>query len=153
MKKHNILHQLYKLPLPLLLSVFLACSSDEEPIAEVASEIENQTYQQEDPVYREVEQTPVFYGGEEEMFRFLHKNIRFPEEAKAAGVEGMVVLKFRVEKDGSITDLKLEKNLHPEIDKEALRLAKMTSKKWYPGLEEGEFVRVRYTLPIRFTIK
>lgn len=68
-------------------------------------------------------------------------------------MEGIVVVKFVVEKDGSITTPELEKSLHPEIDKEALRVASMTDKRWEPGIEDGQPVRVQYILPMRFTIK
>lgn len=87
------------------------------------------------------------------MFRFLGENVRYPKEAKEADIEGIVVYSFVVEKDGSVSNIKAVKSLSPEIDKEALRVINMTNKKWEPGLQGGEPVRVEFVLPMRFTIK
>lgn len=104
-------------------------------------------------IYTFADQMPVFQGGEKELFSFLGENVRYPKEAREAGIEGIVVHSFVVEKDGSITNIEMVKSLSPEIDKEALRVIKLTDKKWEPGMQEGEPVRLKYTLPMRFTIK
>ncbi|WP_162055187.1 energy transducer TonB [Pontibacter pamirensis] len=159
MRKHNIFQLLYKAPLVALLLNIAACATDEEPVTINQPEAEALPPKQEDAavedakVYNFVDQMPAFEGSEEKMFEFLHEHVRYPKEAREAGVEGIVVVKFIVERDGSITDVEMEKNLHPEIDQEALRVARMTDRKWKPGLQDGEPVRVQYILPMRFTIK
>ncbi|RDV13732.1 energy transducer TonB [Pontibacter diazotrophicus] len=159
MKKHNLFHLLYKIPLLALLLILVACATDEEPVAVHQPETETLPPKQEytgieyTTVYKSVDQMPAFEEGEEKMFEFLHEHVHYPQEAKKAGVEGMVVVQFIVEKDGSITDLELVKSLHPEIDKEALRVTSMMNKKWDPGIQNNKPVRVQHTLPMRFTIK
>ncbi|CAM3694033.1 TonB family protein [Pontibacter korlensis] len=106
-----------------------------------------------DKPYTYVEQMPVFEGGEMEMLKFLGTNIRYPEDAHNAGVEGLVVLTFVVNTDGSISDAGVVKSLSTSTDTEALRVVKMMNGKWQPGKQNGEVVPVRYTLPIRFSIK
>lgn len=86
------------------------------------------------------------------MMKFLGSNIQYPAEAKAKGVEGLVVLQFIVETDGSISDVTIVKKLGNGTDEEAARVVKLTSGKWKAGAQNGEPVRVRYTLPVRFAL-
>ena len=157
MKKNKLFRSLLRMPLLALLIVPLACSNDDEPNVQTQQTDEFQAPihagQEDGEVYKFVEQMPAYQGGEAEMYRFLGENIRYPEKAKEAGVEGMVVYSFVVEKDGSVSDIKVVKSLSPETDQEALRVIKMTNKAWEPGLQGGEPVRVEYTLPIRFALK
>ncbi|TPE45208.1 energy transducer TonB [Pontibacter mangrovi] len=106
----------------------------------------------EDKPYTYVEQMPTFPGGEMEMMKYLGKNIRYPAAAQRAGVEGLVVLSFVVSKTGEISDIQVVKNLGAGTDEEAVRVVK-TMPKWTPGKQNGRAVPVRYTLPVRFTIK
>ena len=157
MEKNKLFRPRFRMPLLALLFLPLACSTDDEPNVQTQQTAELQATEfpaQEDAeVYKVVDQMPAFKGGEEEMFRFLGENIRYPEKDKEAGLEGMVVYSFVVEKDGSVSAIKALKSLSPETDKEALRVIKMTDKKWEPGLQDGEPVRVEFTLPIRFAMK
>lgn len=157
MKKNKLFHSLFQMPLLALLLMSVACSTDDEPVVLNQQTDETQApihpKQEEAETFKFVEQMPAFQGGEEEMFKFLGENVRYPKEAKEEGIEGIVVYSFVVEKDGSVSNIKAVKSLSPEIDKEALRVIKMTDKKWEPGLQGGEPVRVEYTLPMRFTIK
>ncbi len=154
MEKNKLFRSHFRMPLLALLFMTVACSTDDEPVA-----LNHQTDETRAPIQEEaeafkfVEQMPAFQGGEEEMFRFLGENVRYPKVAKEAGIEGIVVYSFVVEKDGSVSDIKVVKSLSPEIDKGALRVIKMTDKKWEPGLQGGESVRVEYTLPMRFVLK
>jgi periplasmic protein TonB len=95
---------------------------------------------------------PSFPGGETEMLKYLGKNIRYPAAAQRAGVEGLVVLSFVVSKTGEISEIQVIKNLGAGTDEEAVRVVK-TMPKWTPGKQNGRTVPVRYTLPVRFTIK
>ncbi|GAB3202669.1 protein TonB [Pontibacter aydingkolensis] len=106
----------------------------------------------EEKPYTYVEQMPSFPGGEMEMLKYLSKNIRYPAAAQRAGVEGLVVLSFVVSKTGEISEIQVVKNLGAGTDEEAMRVVK-TMPKWTPGKQNGRAVPVRYTLPVRFTIK
>ncbi|MBF9252819.1 M56 family metallopeptidase [Pontibacter sp. 172403-2] len=103
--------------------------------------------------YTYVEMMPQFKGGEAEMLKFLGKNIRYPQEAQEASLEGLVVLSFVVEEDGSLHDIEILKKLGEGTDEEAIRVVKLMSGQWLPGMQNGTAVPVRYTLPVRFTIK
>ncbi|MFD2248579.1 energy transducer TonB [Pontibacter ruber] len=106
----------------------------------------------EEKPYTYVEQMPSFPGGESEMMKYLGKNIRYPAAAQRAGVEGLVVLSFVVSKTGEISEIQVVKGLGAGCDEEAMRVVK-TMPKWTPGKQNGREVPVRYTLPVRFTIK
>ncbi len=97
---------------------------------------------------------PSFPGGESEMFKWIYKNIHYPDMAKEAGTQGSVVLTFVVGRDGSISDISVVKapaggNI---LGKEAARVVE-SMPKWSPGEANGHAVKVRFTLPIRFALK
>ena len=102
--------------------------------------------------YTYVEQMPQFRGGEAAMLKFLGSNIRYPQEASATGLEGLVVVSFVVDTDGSISDVQTLKKLGQGTDEEAQRVIKLMDGKWKPGSQSGKLVPVRYTLPIRFAL-
>ena len=95
---------------------------------------------------------PEFQGGDEELMKFLKNNISYPQMAKEAGTQGTVHLTFVVEKDGSITDVKLLKGIGDGCEQEAMRVVKMMPK-WKPGINHGNPVRVQCNLPIKFKLK
>ena len=99
-----------------------------------------------------VEQMPQFPGGTKELMTFLSENVRYPEAAHKAGVQGRVIANFVVEKDGSITEAKIVKSVSPELDAEALRVIN-SMPKWIPGMQNDEAVRVKYTVPITFRLQ
>ncbi|WP_161890560.1 TonB family protein [Pontibacter russatus] len=103
--------------------------------------------------YTYVEQMPQFKGGEAEMMKFLGMNVRYPKEAQEAGVEGIVVASFVVEKDGTLSDIQIIKDLGMGTSEEVIRVIEKMSGQWLPGRQNGDAVPVRYTLPVRFTIK
>lgn len=105
------------------------------------------TIKKADTTFVAVEQIPEFTGGLEKLFIFITKNLKYPQGEK---VEGRVVVSFVVEKDGSLTDLKVNKSLSEATDAEAIRVMKI-SPKWQPGMQGGYPVRVRYALPITFS--
>lgn len=102
-------------------------------------------------LYNLVEKMPQFPGGEAVMVQFLKENLKYPVLAKEYGIEGHVVVSFIVEKDGSLTDLKIIKDIGGGCGKEALRLIQAMPK-WVPGQQHGRTVRVAYTLPVRFKL-
>ena len=99
-----------------------------------------------------VEQMPQFPGGPAEMMAFLSKNIRYPVAAEKAGVQGRVIVTFVVEKDGSIAEARIVKSVSPELDAEALRVINAMPN-WLPGRQNGEAVRVKYTVPVTFRLQ
>ena len=99
-----------------------------------------------------VEQMPQFPGGPAALMEYLSKNVRYPEEAHKKGVQGRVIVTFVIEKDGSISDANVVKSVDSQIDAEALRVVN-SMPNWIPGGQNGEPVRVKYTVPITFKLQ
>ncbi|MCJ0742019.1 M56 family metallopeptidase [Pedobacter montanisoli] len=106
-----------------------------------------------EPVYSFVsmENPPSFPGGIEKFYDFLSKNISYPKEAAENNIQGNVFISFVVEKDGSLTDLKVERKLGYGTDEEAIRVLKL-SRRWNPGQINQKPVRTKYNIPIKFTL-
>ncbi|MBD3635865.1 MAG: energy transducer TonB [Crocinitomicaceae bacterium] len=102
-------------------------------------------------VYDMPEQMPQFPGGAEAMERFISEHIKYPPTAKEKRIQGKVYVQFIVEKDGSLTDIKIRRGAHQLLDDEAIRVIKLMPK-WKPGSMRGKIVRVRYTIPITFAL-
>ena len=98
-----------------------------------------------------VEQKPEFNGGEAAMYKWLSDNIVYPTIAAEEGVSGRVVVEFVVGKDGSISDVRVVRPRHPALDKEAVRVVKAMPA-WIPGRNNGQPVKVTYTLPVNFKL-
>lgn len=98
-----------------------------------------------------VEIAPEFPGGMEAFYQYVKQNYRYPPSAVEHGVRGKVVLQFIVERDGSLTSIKIIRDLKFGTGEEAVRLL-MASPKWTPGIQNGRTVRVAYTLPIGLAI-
>ena len=133
-----------------------------------------------DPVFTIVDENPSFVGGNDSMFRFLGRNIKYPAEARENKVEGTVYVGFVVEKDGSLTNIQVKRNVAESktrvdtimtIDpktfqtttkivnfqdetcaEEAVRVIK-SMPKWKPGRNKGKPIRVAYTIPIKFKLE
>ena len=119
----------------------------EEKIAEPEPVKEEET-----KVFDVVEQMPSFPGGPSALMQYLNSNIKYPVVAEENGVQGRVVCTFVVEKDGSITDVRVVKSVDPSLDKEAVRVVK-SMPKWIPGKQNGSAVRVKYTVPVTFRLQ
>ena len=104
-----------------------------------------------EPILVGVEQEPQFPGGLDELMRFIKRNLVYPQQATDMGIEGRVVLRFVVNKNGEVSDIELLRKLDPVCDKEALRVVKMMPK-WIPGRQNGRAVPVYYTLPIVYKL-
>ena len=104
-----------------------------------------------DMVFDVVEVMPQFPGGQIAMLQYLMKNIKYPEQAVKEGIQGRVTVRFIVEKDGSISDVKPVLSVHPLLNKEAVRVVE-SMPKWSPGKQNGKPVRVRYNLPVMFKL-
>lgn len=96
---------------------------------------------------------PEFAGGMQGLGQFLAQNLRYPAEAQRARVQGQVFISFVVCTDGSLCDYEVIKSVDPTVDQEALRVVKAMSGRWKPGVQRGEKVRVKYNLPINFTLQ
>lgn len=99
-----------------------------------------------------VEQKPQFAGGEAAMYKWLSDNIVYPPAAAEEGVSGRVVVEFVVGKDGSISNVRVVRSRHTALDKEALRVVKAMPN-WIPGRNNGQSVKVTYTLPVTFKLQ
>lgn len=104
-----------------------------------------------DMVFDVVEVMPQYPGGQIAMLQYLMKNIKYPEQAVKEGIQGRVTVRFIVEKDGSISDVKPVLSVHPLLNKEAVRVVK-SMPKWTPGKQNGKPVRVRFNLPVMFKL-
>ena len=105
----------------------------------------------QDSIYCGIPYTyPSFPGGQEAMLQFLKENLLWPDVE--ADVQGRVIVTFVVETDGSLTDLKVVRGLDPAFDKEALRIVK-SMPKWIPGTQNGQPIRVRYSVPVTFKLE
>lgn len=102
-------------------------------------------------VFDVVEVMPQFPGGQIAMLQYLMKNIKYPEQAVKEGIQGRVTVRFIVEKDGSISDVKPVLSVHPLLNKEAVRVVE-SMPKWTPGKQNGKPVRVRFNLPVMFKL-
>ncbi len=108
--------------------------------------------EEEMEIFTVVESMPEFPGGESALYKFLAKNIEYPQIANEGGIQGRVFVTFVVEKDGSITDVRVLRGIGGGCDEEAIRVVK-SMPKWKPGKQRGKPVRVQYNLPIKFTLE
>jgi protein TonB len=105
-----------------------------------------------DKVLEKAEVMPQFPGGDQAMMKFVSENVQYPEEAKEKEISGRVMVGFIVEKDGSISDVKVVKGIGGGCDEEAVRVVKAMPK-WKPGKEKGKPVRVSYMMPFTFKLQ
>ncbi|WP_316746506.1 TonB family protein [Pedobacter gandavensis] len=98
-----------------------------------------------------IEQQPTFPGGMENFYKYLKSTVKYPKEAQDKNIQGKVFLSFIVEKDGSLVDIKVERKLGGGTDEEAVRVLK-ESPKWIPGVTNNKLVRVKFNIPISFTL-
>lgn len=102
--------------------------------------------------FTSVEQMPQFPGGDAELMKYIASNIKYPTIAAENGIEGRVVVRFVVNKDGLVSDAQVLRSLDPSCDKEAIRVVK-SMPKWVPGKQNGRNVPVYYTLPVLFKLQ
>jgi len=118
---------------------YVPVMTEEEP-APVAEEI-----------FTFVEEYPEFPGGDKALREYILNNIKYPEVARTSGITGTVYVQFVVEKDGSISDVKVVRGIGGGCDEDAVRVVK-SMPKWKPGKQRGRPVRVYFTLPIEFKL-
>jgi periplasmic protein TonB len=154
--------------------------SVDEPVVEAPKAIENKPAPPPPPppppkepeveeIFKVVEEMPRFPGCENEttaearkacadkkMLEFIYKNIKYPAIARENGVEGTAVITFVVEKDGTVADARVVRDIGAQCGTEALRVVNLMNEqniKWVPGKQRGRSVRVQFNLPVRFKLE
>lgn len=107
---------------------------------------------EEEKIYTVIEQMPVFPGGDEELLKYIGKNLKYPVIAQENGIQGKVVVRFEVTKTGAVDKAEVIRPLDPACDREAVRVVR-TLPKFIPGRQNGANVNVWYTLPITFRLE
>ena len=103
-------------------------------------------------VFDDVEEMPSFPGGNGALMSYLNSNVKYPVVAQENGVQGKVIISFVVERDGSISDVRVARSVDPSLDREAQRVVK-SMPRWTPGKQNGQTVRVKYTVPVVFRLQ
>ena len=109
------------------------------------------TEEKADEVFTMVEGQPAPIGWIKAFYDYVGKNLKYPSKAARMGVEGRVFVEFIVEKDGSLTDIKVARGIGGGCDEEAVRVIS-SAPKWKPGKQRGNPVRVRMVMPIMFQL-
>jgi protein TonB len=107
--------------------------------------------EEETQIFQVVETMPTFPGGDAARIKYLQNNLKYPTMARESGIQGKVFVTFVVEKDGSITDVKVLRGIGGGCDEEAVRVIK-NMPKWKPGKQRGKPVRVQFNMPIVFKL-
>ncbi len=114
--------------------------------------VEEEEDEAETQIFTVVENDPEFPGGMEALYKFLAQNIKYPQLARDNGITGKVYVQFVVEKDGSIANPKVLRDIGGGCGQEAIRVVK-SMPKWTPGKQRGKAVRVQFNLPVNFSLK
>ena len=122
-------------------------------IGDYIEEVQEEVIEEEAIPFQLVETRPSFNGGDANEFsKWVTSRLEYPEIAKENGVQGRVTLQFTVEKDGSVTNVKVVRGVDPSLDKEAVKVVS-SSPKWTPGKQRDRAVRVTYTFPVIFQLR
>ncbi len=100
-----------------------------------------------------VEKLAEFKGGNEAMKKFFADNVKYPESAIKSGKNGRVIVQFVINTDGSVSDTKVLRSIHKDLDKEALRVVRLSSGLWTPAKNNGKHVKSQYVIPMSFKVK
>lgn len=121
----------------------------------VEKEKETQTVTEENDesqeIFAVVDEMPEFQGGTSALMEYLQEHISYPTTARENGIQGRVIVSFVINEDGSISDVKVERSVDSDLDKEAIRVVQ-SMPKWIPGRQGGKNVRVKYTIPVLFRL-
>jgi len=107
---------------------------------------------EEAQIFMVVESMPEYPGGEAALYTYLAENIKYPQMAKESGIQGRVFVTFVVERNGSVTDVRILRGIGGGCDEEAIRVVS-SMPRWTPGMQRGKAVRVQYNLPVKFTLQ
>jgi protein TonB len=143
---------LYTLLILLLCTASFAQQPDLTDLTEIDKPAPPKVVEEAPPspiVFTRVEQMPEFPGGMAGMQQYFRDNLKYPEQALTKGIGGKVVIRFTVDKDGSVIDVIIKRGIGDGCDEEALRLVKEMPS-WKPGMHNGRPVKVYYTMPLDF---
>ncbi len=143
---HHKWKYLLLIPATALGIVLHSCKSEDEKNTVVSQQVES------DEVLFVADKMPEFPGGQEALYQFMAENIKYPEEAKASGIEGMVHVSFVVQHSGELSNIEVVKSEHASLDPAALKTIQQMPN-WQPGEHEGKMVNVKCVLPIKFALK
>jgi len=104
------------------------------------------------PVFNIIESQPEFIGGDAALAKFILQNIQYPEEAKANGISGTVFVEFIIDVDGAVVEVNILRGVDPLLNNEAIRIVKLTHKKWKPAQQNGKPVKTKYNIPVKFSL-
>jgi TonB family protein len=102
-------------------------------------------------IFTVIEESAMFPGGQEELMKYISENLRYPQQARETGTQGLVYVTFVVERDGSLTDIKILRDIGSGCGEEAVRIVK-SMPKWIPAKQRGKAVRMQFNLPVKFTL-
>ena len=116
--------------------------------------VNQEVTQETNEIFTNVEVLPSFPGGIEQFYKFLNKQLVYPPMSKENNIQGRVTVNFVVERDGSLTDIKVLRGVAggEDLSQEAIRVLKK-SPKWTPGIQNGRPVRVSYSVPVVFALQ
>lgn len=106
-----------------------------------------------DEIYSEADEMPVFKGGDAGIMEYIKANVRYPEPAKVKGIQGKVIVRFAVGKDGNVSKVEILKGVDPELDIESVRVVSSLPAFEKPAMKDGKKVAVWYVIPINFALK
>ena len=132
-----------------LISMFVMLASNVSAKKSITNE---ESMPKQEMIYDVVEVMPSYPGGTTKLMEFLNNNVMYPKIAQKKGIQGRVVVKFIVEKNGMVTNVETLRQVNPELDNEAIRVVK-SMPKWTPGMHNGKAVRVKDCLHISFRLK
>ena len=115
-------------------------------------EVEEEETVQEEEIFTVVENEPEFPGGMEALYKYLGENIKYPQVAKDNNITGRVYVTFVVEKDGTIANPRVLRDIGGGCGQEAIRVVK-SMPKWKAGKQRGKAVRVQFNLPVSFNLQ
>lgn len=125
--------------------------ADQETEVQEYIPVEEEEEEEEAQIFTVVEAMPGFPGGDAARMKYLAENIKYPQMARESGIQGRVFVTFVVEKDGSVTDVRVLRGIGGGCDEEAIRVIK-NMPKWVPGKQRGKPVRVQFNMPILFKL-
>lgn len=96
-----------------------------------------------------ISNSPEFPGGTDSLYKFLESNLKYPEDAKKDSIQGRVICRFTIDTDGSITDIRVLRSVHPSLDAEAVRVLSAMPK-WVPAETDGKKTRCKFVFPVVF---
>jgi TonB family protein len=148
----NELSEISKSKVSDLAEIVKVFADKNDVINESLGNVGQMTAPQDTLVFEVVEVPPRFPGGEVKLMEYLSRTVRYPVEAQKKHVQGRVILHFIIEKDGSVSNVRVARSVDPSLDAEAIRVVN-SMPKWEPARQKGQSVRVRYTIPIQFRLQ